>query len=893
MMKIKIAALFVTLILSLQIGSLMVSGEESEEPPLAYGEEKEFMHWIRDRNHNGIDDLLDSKLDKNPGQYVDLYVDYDHYPTSKDRERVSRYLNIYYAPKYINTLCAQDVPIRNVRDIAALPGVVMVEEQLPLKTMLDISNRAIKARQSDVYADENEWGQYTYKGYGITVAVLDTGVDDAHPTFGPQDNKRYLGGYDATKAIETNPTDNDGHGTHVAGIILGQGGGDDDPDNNFTGVAPDAKLIDVKVQESTSAFASADFIRGVDWCIEQHDNRREWHEEQGAYNGIDILSVSLGDNSNDDGQSATARAVNRAVSHGLIVVCAAGNNGENRINAPGSADRVITVGAIDDNVTIDREDDLIWDGSNYGPRRDDGDDDHLDELKPDVVAPGVNIMSASNNYEIGADYTEMTGTSQATPHVAGVCALMLQSKTNLRPDNGTKNIKLIIRRTSEMPDGIKASQPAIDNKWNASYGCGLLDAYKAVWYAVTSAEVEVSAINFEDNEPNEGESIWIEVRVTETKGIDVGGGVVKIYKDSIGDGNKILEEDLNGLVDGGSKTYNIYNHRVKGGDNKIIVKVTDMDGAGDVEDEKTVYANYRPTAELHTDGRKRIEYNVDPEQKIHFHGNASEDPEHDNITFKFDMDDGTVLGYSDTSWIGHAFENGRYRVSLRVKDEHGAESIPDEVVITANLDPTADAGDDIVKGKGDEVEFQGTAFNDGDHDDPNDEIVLYEWDFENDGVYEFEDDKSGYATHTYNELGDDYVARFRVTDKWGAQAEDEVNVEIVEGKPPEVDAGEDKVALVGKEVDFHGTASDEDGNITKYEWNFEGNTEWREYENGEASHTYKSHGEYSAKFRVTDNDGNGVIDSCQVRVHRFPEAKIASPKDGNTYNSDTAIDFDA
>jgi len=886
-MKKMLISILLVAILLLQMAVILPSNGTSEDTPVEYDNDKQFMRWNRDTNGNGIDDLIDSRMNDDPDQKVDIYVDYDHHPNDIDRERLEHFLDISYAPRYIDTLCALDVPLENLGSISRLPGVIMVEEMLPLMTQLDVSTRALKARESNVYS-KTAIGSFGYDGFGVTVAVLDTGVDDSHPTF----TDRLLGAYDATLGAEQNSDDAHGHGTHVAGIILGQGGGDDDPDNNLTGVAPGAKLIDVKVQ-NTDTGVGQNFISGVEWCIDQADDNREWDSDQREYNGIDIISVSLGDGSDDDGQSATAQIVNEAVDHGIVVVCAVGDSNGKAINAPGSADRAITVGATDDSDSIGRGDDAIWTGSNTGRRADDNDADHMDELKPEVVAPGVDIMSASNNHEVGADYTEMTGTSQATPHVAGTVALMLHARPFLEPDEGVKNIDLIFRRESEFLNGF-TDEGDEEEKWNETIGYGLVDAYRDVWYSVTGARIDIINLRFSDDDANEDQPQAIEFQVGEIIGIDVGGGVIRGYDGSVEEKNLVYERVLDGITGDTTISDTIDDYKTKGGENKIILTVKEVEGAPDVQEEITMTGNYKPIAVIYTDDRNKVQYNVEPMQTVNFHGDASHDEEHHDLTYRFDMDDGTIHDYSTTTSFDHQFENGRYDVSLKVRDEYHAVSDTDKVVVTANLDPTADAGEDMMAGRGEPVSFKGVAYNDGDHNDSNDDIVLYEWDFDGNGVYEFEDEDNGHASHTYDEVrSKPYVAKFRVTDKWGAQAEDNINVTVVEGKPPEADAGADISAEVDTEVQFHGTAEDEDGEIEKYEWDFGDGSGFQNFQSGDATHIYDSHGSYTAEFRVTDSDDNMVSDTTKVKVHRAPVAVIKYPEDDGTYDSDKSIQFDA
>ena len=891
MLRPTLTAILLTVLLALPVGGLTGGGFGTGDDGSGAPSSREFRPWIRDRDGNGIDDLIDAEMLKHPGGSTHIYVHYDRHPTLAHRTALGRIVEVSYAPRYIDVLCALDVPFSSLTSIRDLDGVIMVEKQLPMRTQLDVSTRAIKMRDSTRYTDNVE-RQYRYDGNGQVVAVIDTGVNDDHPTF----EEAFLGGYYATPigGAEVNPVDEDGHGTHVAGIILGRGGGPDDPDNTYRGVAHEAKLIDVKIQETrVGGFMGQTFLRAMEWCIDQRTSHRRWNDNYPSFTGINIISVALGDGSNDDGSSAPAQIVNAAHDAGILVVCAVGNGNQEGIQAPASADKAIAVGAVNDQNTIDRDDDRIWPDSNRGPRADDGDADGRDELKPDVVAPGVDIMSASHLHLVGDDYVSMTGTSMAAAHVAGMMAVLRQASSGLTLDQGSKNIRLILKRTSTFPPGtnLQKSMPLVDDKWNSTYGWGVIDVYRAVWYAKTPAQIAITRIDFSKPEPNEGDLVAVDITVAEQAGIDILDGTVRAYRETVEQKNLVLERDLNGLTGSTSKGFTIPNYEMKGGQNKVIVTVTGMQGAGDLQRDATVNANNKPSAVLYTDDSNRREYFIVPGQKVLFHGNASSDPEHHALLYRFDLGDGTVYEYSTRSWVQHAFPNGRYTVSLQVRDEKGAVSDPNQCLITANLDPTAMAGDPIVAGKDQRVSFHGTAYNDGDHNDPNDAIVLFEWDFEGDGTYEFQNTDDGYATHVYRELGD-YTAWFRVTDRWGAQGEDSVSVRIVEGMPPKAEAGEDMVGLVDEEVMFSGAGTDEDGTIVTYQWNFGDGSGWKNYDSGDAVYIYRSTGTYTARFRVVDNDGNEDIDSITVRIHLPPEVKIRTPGNDASFSSDEDIRFD-
>lgn len=167
------------------------------------------------------------------------------------------------------------------------------------------------------------------------------------------------------------------------------------------------------------------------------------------------------------------------------MVVAAGNDGPNNrgFSPPASADGAIVVGAVDDRGTVDREDDEVADFSSRGPRASDGDDDPYDELKPDVVAPGVDITSLANSFSTlpAAGYVTASGTSFSAPIVAGVVALMLEANPSLTP----RQVREILHITAEARgEPYDPSLPFPHSKWNPAYGYGIVNAYEAVRMAL-------------------------------------------------------------------------------------------------------------------------------------------------------------------------------------------------------------------------------------------------------------------------------------------------------------------------------------------------------------------------------------------------------------------------
>ena len=341
-----------------------------------------------------------------------------------------------------------------------------------------------------------------YDGEGVVIAVLDSGVDNEHrslndfddendePDLDPNsyDDQKWVAGYDATSQASNpdgsqDPDDGQGHGTHVAGIALGTG----DSSRVHIGAAPGAFLVDIKVLTDSGGTNSQNSLNGIQWMINNVDT--DWGN--GA-KGIQIGQMSFGSignpinqDSGDNGTGAEARLVNNATYNaGIACIIAAGNDGKQRIASPGSADGAITIGSADNADTINRTDDFMASYSNTGPRLSDNDNDDWDELKPDLVAFGSGIYSASAatgtsfpgtpRPEADNAYESKDGTSMATPLVSGVVALMLQADSSLTP----VEIKDILRNSSEQKGS--PSEPSVSNRWNSDWGFGSLDASCAV-----------------------------------------------------------------------------------------------------------------------------------------------------------------------------------------------------------------------------------------------------------------------------------------------------------------------------------------------------------------------------------------------------------------------------
>ena len=395
--------------------------------------------------------------------------------------------------------------------LAALDGVVMVEQYGKVIFYGDIQTPSVKASNSSFYPI-GAW-DLGVSGAGINIAMVDTGVDNEHPGL----SDKFVAGYDAVCYLTTDPTcygdilrrtdgtydpdDGNQHGTACMGMAASTGIDSNGEQTEFYGAAPDAALVDVRIGTDAGAGPFENYVleqefyesamNGIQWIIDNKDTA--WQGADGTNYGIDILSLSWGITSHEgggsDGNDMHSQILNVAMEAGIVVSVAAGNDGPDNdgLSGMGSSDLSITIGATDDLNTINREDDTVAGYSSRGPRRDNGDGNPLNELKPELSAPGSNIIQAEGcvtsglcNNLLGGDaadngYTGRgSGTSYATPSVSGIIALMLEAN----PDLSSAEVKEILKFTAERRGEV--TQPDVDPFWNRDFGWGMADAYEAV-----------------------------------------------------------------------------------------------------------------------------------------------------------------------------------------------------------------------------------------------------------------------------------------------------------------------------------------------------------------------------------------------------------------------------
>ena len=462
-----------------------------------------------DLNRNGIHDSIETSTG-----LVGMGVSYDVEVTEVQlQELASLGIVVVDTLESINSVLIGLQEVNLADSIINLSNVVMVHQYGTVKFYGDIQTPNVKARNSSIYPDA-AWN-FGVTGKGVNIAMVDTGVDNEHPGL----VGKFVAGYDAVCYLHTDPTcvaaglgaretdgsydpdDGNQHGTACIGMSSATGIEADGSQSEFYGSAPGSSLVDVRIGTDAGAGPFENYIleqefyesamNGIQWIIDNKDTA--WAGVDDSLHGIDIISLSWGITSHEgggsDGSDMHSMILDVAMEEGIVVSVAAGNDGPNNdgLSGMGSSDLSITVGATDDGNTITRDDDTIASYSSRGPRRDNGDGNPLNELKPEITAPGTNIIQAEgcvtsgscNNF-LGGDASSNTytsrgsGTSYATPSVSGILALMIEANPNLTAFEMKEILKFTAERKGE------PTQPDVDPFWNRDFGWGLVDAYEAV-----------------------------------------------------------------------------------------------------------------------------------------------------------------------------------------------------------------------------------------------------------------------------------------------------------------------------------------------------------------------------------------------------------------------------
>ena len=441
-------------------------------PASELGDENERYWWLdtsMDSDGDFIHDAIWIAAENNHHQYLDedgkisVIVDFDHTPTEEDQAMLERAVEFQTQFRYwlIDSISGS-VELSRIHEIIDLPGVVFVE----LDGVLGIQMEEVVP----VHGVDLVWQDTGYTGEGVTMAIIDTGIDGNHTALddldddNTTDDPKIVAFYDAinnpgaTNGTEIFPYDDNGHGTHCAGITAGTG----TPNYLHVGVAPRANLVGVKVLDGGGSGSFAAVMAGMEWTVE----KRHEFNIRAASMSLGALTGAIEWTSSEE--ESVNRMANEMMRAGVTLFIAAGNSGGTAtIGTPGSAEDVITVGSLDKDTSI-----AIY--SSQGPTEE-------GRVKPNIAFVGSSVNAPDAN--TGDGYVALSGTSMATPGAAGVAVLMYQANPDLSPFD----IRNIMQETSTYREChyMLANEPCAEdaipkNRQNNVYGHGHVNAQPAV-----------------------------------------------------------------------------------------------------------------------------------------------------------------------------------------------------------------------------------------------------------------------------------------------------------------------------------------------------------------------------------------------------------------------------
>tara|TARA_A100001388_G_scaffold46689_1_gene30686 strand:+ start:751 stop:2766 length:2016 start_codon:yes stop_codon:yes gene_type:complete len=394
---------------------------------------------------------------------ISVIVDFGHTPTEADQKMLESELEFQTQFRYwlIDSI-AGTVELDRIYELVQLPGVVFVELDGRLEVQME---DVVPAHGVDLV-----WQDTGYTGAGVTMAIIDTGIDGNHTALDDLDDDnttndpKIVAFYDAinnpgaTNGTEIFPYDDNGHGTHCAGITAGTGA----PDYQHIGVAPKANLVGVKVLDGGGSGSFAAVMAGMEWTVE----KRHEFNIRAASMSLGALTGAIEWTSSEE--ESVNRMGNEMMRAGVTLFIAAGNSGgTGTIGTPGSAEDVITVGSLDKDTAI-----AVY--SSQGPTEE-------GRVKPNLAFVGSSVNAPESN--TGDGYVALSGTSMATPGAAGVAVLMYQANPDLSPFD----VRNIMQETSTYRQChyMLANEPCAEdlipkNRQNNVYGHGHVNAQPAV-----------------------------------------------------------------------------------------------------------------------------------------------------------------------------------------------------------------------------------------------------------------------------------------------------------------------------------------------------------------------------------------------------------------------------
>ncbi len=786
------------------------------------------------------------------------------------------------------------VPVSKLNDIGRLPTVKLIQNVREVESYLNYAVPLVKASQDKLSAA----GYSGITGEGVTVAVIDSGVDGGHSTF----SNRIIafrdfvyGNNDLDPTDGMNARDYGYHGTMCASCAVGSG--------TYRGVAIKANLIAIAVENTY------DMIQAIEWCV---NNQNQDFNKDGKKDGPDVITMSLGVSGT---YSYLDNAAGAAMDNGVVFVTSAGNDGpgDSTVTSPATSAKVIAVGA------TDKYNKAITSFSSRGPGPG-------GIIKPNVVAPGLNLVTAypGNQWTGGG-----SGTSFSSPIVAGICALILQYDPDLDP----YEVRKILEDSAE-----DLGTPGPDN----TYGYGFVDAIAALdkvlkVKSLTASEksvIEDTSVTFtaiasgtnvnnyewdwenngvfdSETKTNSASHIFtksgtytVRVQVTNQKGktaegfvdvkvvnrepeakLDIDGQPEYIYEDDTLFFNASRSwdtpSDINNLEFSWSfndglnytnftRSNSIVAHSFnRSGEYNIIVKVRDDDNIIDNAQKSIIIANYRPEADA---GDDKIVFEDEP---VQFSGFKTYDTKSDlqtlNYTWLFG-DGKKGFGVNTTHSYQITEDNQSFTVTLTVIDDNYENNQDKIKVIVRNRPPTISISEDMTANEDQMISLTGIG-----NDSRNDNTALtYKWDFGDDEGTDWLEDAN--ITHKYTDTGT-YHPRLYVRDPKGAVNSKNLNITILNVKPEARFSKSKNLAEEDEPIKFDaGLTKDTESDINdlSYMWNFgDGTIGFGK----EINHKFYQSKRYTVVLKVTDDNGavSTFEDNIQVS-NRVPTAKVTVSK---------------
>ncbi len=763
-----------------------------------------------DLNNNKIEDSFESEINclyqKYENEEIEVMV------TLRDKVNDELLDSFHRLEAKIKTVyhiidaISLSIDVNNLDRLAKCTEIEMIYSKPNMKLSLSSALKTIKADSTSLSA----YGFEDLDGSGVTIAIIDTGINTSHPSF--QSGKiiafkDFIGGLDDLDPTDGINTIDYGielddftfyHGTVCAGCAAGNGGA-----TGNTGVAPGAFLIGV------AAFDVDAILSAIEWCIDCKDYD---FNKDGVPDGPDIISMSLG--VNEKSFPILESMCEAAVDAGIIFVTSAGNDGPNSgtITSPGGTPKLITVGAVDD-------DKNIWVSSSRGPGVDKC-------IKPDVCAPGVSISVAYPPF----GWVTCSGTSASCPIVAGVCALLLQKAPYLTPTE----VQNLLRQSAE-----DRGQVGPDN----TYGWGVVNTIAAIDYIFSIREIIISK-----NVVIEDETINFSATVS--------GNIILYEWDFDGDGDYDWESTITPNMTYNYSTTGIY---------QAELRINDINGNTKSSTVEIIVKNVPPRAKITVDLKLLKE-----DDDVVFNGDESWDTPSDqqNLNYSWDFGDGNCSNWLESSSITHSYSNeGSYAVTLTVKDDDGRTDEDRIIIEILNVFPIADAGYDKIVNEDELVVFNGNQS----YDSTSDKAILkYTWNF-GDGVIRYGITPThtylsqGNYTVTLT-VKDDNGKK----DKSSINVQ-VINVRpsVVAIDGDKVAEEDEEIQFQGTGLD-----TPSDLKKLEYRWDFGDNITSKWLNTPNITHAYTNSGLYFPSLEVRDDDGEVNFSSIKVEILNVPPTCI-------------------